>query len=44
MWNLWIEGSTVFESKPDRPPPVFALMYAPLGIQNDCVGVSEEIF
>ena len=37
-------GDTVFESEPDRPSPVFALMYAPSGFQNDCVGVSEENF
>ena len=41
---MWIEASTVFESKPDLPPPVFALMYARSGFQNDCVGVSEEFF
>ena len=29
--KAWIESRTVFDPKPDRPPPVFALMYAPLG-------------
>jgi hypothetical protein len=37
--EVWIKASSLFKSKLDRPPPVFAPMYAPSGFQNDCVGV-----
>ena len=36
--NVWMDASTVLASIPDRPPPVFAVIYGPdpAGFQYDC--------